>query len=591
MSDKKINLIAVFLLLFMFMVAILSMNGDSLTMDELAHIPSGYSYLTQRDMRLNPEHPPLLKDWAAIPLVFMSLKFDTGFGAWKDDVNGQWSMGWKFIFNSGNNPAKIIFWSRIPMILILMLMGFYVFHWAKELFGKKIALFTLFLFSFSPTFIAHGRYVTTDVGAAAAFFIATYYFIKWLKDANKKNLIIAGVVFGIAQLIKFSLFLLIPYFGLLLLVWIYIKWREGNKLFKVFIVHCLKFIVVLIIGYIIVYPIYQYHVLNYPPERQVRDAEFITRSFMIRPIANLIVWMSDKPILRAYGQYLFGLSMVFQRATGGNTTFFLGEVSGAGWKNYFPVVYAIKEPLALHIFTILVLLFLASQGNKEFWKKIFSSLSKILKENFPEIAMLIFLAIYWLFTLLSNLNIGVRHILPTLPFVYLLISGQIKRMSERVKGKKKLFIGYWSLVVFLMLWYALSSLSVFPYYLTHFNELVGGPKNGYLYVTDSNLDWGQDLKRLAKWVDEQEIKKIKVDYFGGSDTRYYLGDKFEPWHGDWKPENAKGSWLAISATFLQQGRAEPAPGFDQPTDYYLWLNQYQPVTVIGNSIFVYYIPE
>jgi len=596
MSDKKYNLIAVLLLLFMFVVAILSMSGDSLTMDELAHIPAGYSYLTQRDMRLNPEHPPLLKDWAAIPLVFMNLKFDTSFGAWKDDVNGQWSMGWKFIFNSGNNPAKIIFWSRIPMILILMLLGFYVFRWAKELFGKKIALFTLFLFSFSPTFIAHGRYVTTDVGAATAFFITTYYFVKWISaqggqaKSDKKNLIIAGIIFGIAQLIKFSLFLLIPYFGLLLLIWIYIKWREGNKFFKTFIAYCLKFIVILIIGYIVVYPVYQYHVLNYPPERQVRDAEFITRSFMIRPIANLIVWMSDKPILRAYGQYLFGLSMVFQRATGGNTTFFLGEVSGAGWKNYFPVVYAIKEPLALHILTIIALLFWASRGNKEFWKKVLASLSKVLKENFPEIAMLIFLAVYWFFTLQSNLNIGVRHILPTFPFVYLLISGQVKRMSERAKTKKVLFIGFWSMIVFLMLWYALSSLSVFPYYLTHFNELVGGPKNGYLYVTDSNLDWGQDLKRLAKWVDEQGIKKIKVDYFGGSDTNYYLGDKFEPWHGDWKPEDAKGSWLAISATFLQQGRAVPAPGFENRTDVYLWLDQYTPVTVIGNSIFVYYIP-
>jgi len=596
MSNKKSNLIAVLLLIFMLIVAVLSMKGDSLTMDELAHIPAGYSYLTQRDMRLNPEHPPLLKDLSAIPLLFMKLIFDTDFSAWKDDINGQWTMGWKFIFASGNDAGKMIFWSRIPMILILMLLGFYVFRWAKELFGPKIAVFALFLFSFSPTFIAHGRYVTTDVGAAAAFFIATYYFLKWLSaegrqaTSNKKNLILAGLVFGIAQLIKFSLFLLIPYFGLLLLIWIYVKWQEEKKFLKVFMVYCLKFIVILIIGYVVVYPVYQYHVLNYPPERQVRDAEFITKSFMIRPIANLIVWMSDKPILRAYAQYLFGLSMVFQRATGGNTTFFLGEISAAGWKNYFPIVYAIKEPLALHVLTIIAILFLAWQVPKNFWKKLFSSFMPFLKQFFPEIAMLIFLAVYWFFTIQSNLNIGVRHVLPTFPFVYLLISGQIKRIFEHIK-KERMFV-IWILVFgFLALWYALSSLSVFPYYLTHFNELVGGPKNGYLYVTDSNLDWGQDLKRLAKWADEQGIQKIKVDYFGGSDTDYYLGDKYEPWHGDWNPKEAKGNWLAISATYLQGGRGLPAPGFDQPAGYYLWLNQYQPITIIGNSIFVYYIPQ
>jgi hypothetical protein len=145
------------------------------------------------------------------------------------------------------------------------------------------------------------------------------------------------------------------------------------------------------------------------------------------------------------------------------------------------------------------------------------------------------------------------------------------------------------LFIVLLAWYAFSSLSIFPYYLTYFNELAGGAKNGYIYAADSNLDWGQDLKRLAKWLDENNIKKIKVAYFGGSDTNYYLGDKYEPWWGDKNPEEAKGSWLAISGTLLQGGRAIATRGFDQSTNHYLWLNKYEPVTVIGNSIFVYYI--
>ena len=118
---------------------------------------------------------------------------------------------------------------------------------------------------------------------------------------------------------------------------------------------------------------------------------------------------------------------------------------------------------------------------------------------------------------------------------------------------------------------------------------MGGAKNGYIYVTDSNLDWGQDLKRLAKWIDQKGIEKIHVDYFGGATVEYYLGDKFEPWWASRNPEEAKGSWLAVSATFLQQSRAIPTKGWSQPTDDYLWLNQYEPVTVIGNSIFVFYI--
>ena len=144
-------------------------------------------------------------------------------------------------------------------------------------------------------------------------------------------------------------------------------------------------------------------------------------------------------------------------------------------------------------------------------------------------------------------------------------------------------------------------MSSFPYYLTYFNELVGGAKNGYIYVTDSNLDWGQDLKRLAKWVDEftppagtafagNHIQKIKVDYFGGATAEYYLKDKYEPWYAENDPAKAKGSWLAISATFLQQNRATPTKDFPFRTDRYNWLSAYKPITVIGNSIFVYYIP-
>jgi hypothetical protein len=174
-------------------------------------------------------------------------------------------------------------------------------------------------------------------------------------------------------------------------------------------------------------------------------------------------------------------------------------------------------------------------------------------------------------------------------------------LVEKIKHEKPLVIGYWSLGIILLIWYAFSSLSSFPYYLTYFNELVGGGKNGYIYVTDSNLDWGQDLKRLVKWIDEftppagtafagTHIQKIKVDYFGGATVEYYLKGKYEEWHADYDPQKAKNSWLAVSATFLQQSRAISTKGFEKRTDQYLWLNQYKPVAVIGNSIFVYFIP-
>jgi len=139
-----------------------------------------------------------------------------------------------------------------------------------------------------------------------------------------------------------------------------------------------------------------------------------------------------------------------------------------------------------------------------------------------------------------------------------------------------------------LVWQAISIWAIYPNFLSYFNEIAGGPENGYIYATDSNLDWGQDLKRLKKWTDEKGINKIYVDYFGGGNIQYYFGEKYLPWWGSKnEKELPKGSYLAVSINQLQGGRAEAINGFDQPTDYYRWLDKYQPVAVIGYSIFVY----
>ena len=127
--------------------------------------------------------------------------------------------------------------------------------------------------------------------------------------------------------------------------------------------------------------------------------------------------------------------------------------------------------------------------------------------------------------------------------------------------------------------------------MAYFNESVGGTKNGYKYAVDSNLDWGQDLARLNMWLEQNNISKIYVEYFGGTDAQYVLGDKFQPWQGNRNSSELKsGDWLAVSATFLQGGRGKPALGYKDPTGYYDWLNNLQPKAVIGYSIFVYQIP-
>ena len=591
MSDRTTNIIALCFLVFVFIAAVFSIKDDSLTMDEVAHLPAGYSYLTQQDMRLNPEHPPLLKDLAAFPLLFIKgIQFPSDIPAWKTDINGQWDFGRYFLFKTGNPADKMIFWGRIPMILILLLLGFYIFKWAKELFGNKVALLALFFFSFCPNFLANGRLVTTDVGAAFGVVFATYYFIKALKAPSVRNIILAGLAFGVAELLKFSLILLIPLFTLMGFLWWLTK--SGTLL------QTLKIgILVFVIGIILIWPVYQFHTLNYPAEKQLQDTRLYLKD-TIGFIKKPIIFASDKPILRPYALYATGLSMIFQRVAGGNTTYFLGEVSNLGWRSYFPVVYAIKVPLAFHILTIIALLYAAWSIKRPFWQNTFSRANNWIKSHFAEFSMLVFIVLYWVVSIKGNLNIGIRHLLPVFPFTILLVSAatinwlkepRLKKISpvrnsRFLSGVKCLFLAV------LISWQAASVISIYPHFLAYFNELAGGPDNGYEYVVDSNLDWGQDLKRLTKWVNDNKIDKIYLDYFGGANPDYYLKEKFEPWWGTKNPaELPKGSYLAVSASFLQGGRGIRVSDFAGPDSFYLWLNKYTPIIKIGYSIFVYKI--
>ncbi|MEX2145218.1 MAG: glycosyltransferase family 39 protein [Candidatus Spechtbacterales bacterium] len=612
-------LAAFILLSSMAVIMLYEATTHSTIVDESPHIVAGYAYVAEKDYRLNPEHPPLIKMLSALPLAFQDINFPFESSAWQNDVNGQWQLGTQFLFESGNNPDSLMFWGRLGPILITLLLGFLIFKWAKELYGSMAGLFAVTLFSFSPTFLAHGPLITTDVGAAFAFFLATYYFFKYLKKQTKRNLIWAGLAFGTAQLMKFSLIILIPYFTLVALMWILFKDKPMGFLsahtLKRVGVYFGKLIMLGIIGMILVFPLYQYTVWDYPPERQVSDTAYTLDSSAFGPIADGVVWMADKPVLRAYAQFFLGHLMVLQRVAGGNTTYFLGEVSSVAWPEYFPLVFALKVPVALLFLIIMSVAIVVAakyrkykisispaQGIKEKFKKSWRVFMEWGDTYFTELAFGLFILIYWGLSILGNLNIGVRHVLPTLPFMYLLIAGALHKWVHHsvsldgltVMDKVRIFtlgaIKKWArmgVVIVLLLWYTLSSLSVFPHYLAYFNGLAGGPDNGYKYVVDSNLDWGQDLKRLTTYAEQNNIQNIKLDYFGGGSPTYYLSNKYEKL--DARNESQRKGWIAVSATLLQNGRGVATKGFQSDTTYYSWLNKYEPVAKAGYSIFIYHI--
>lgn len=581
-SDK---IIALSLLGIMFGLMFFSSINESATFDEVAHIPAGYSYLTEQDYRLNPEHPPLIKDISAIPLLFLNLNFPIDTPTWIEHIDTrQWNMGKLFLYKSGNDPDKILLFSRLPIILLALILGWFIFKWAGELYGAKTGLMTLFLYSMSPTIIAHSRYVTTDLGATFGFFMALTTFINFLRNPTKKNIVFAGIAFGIAQLLKFSTLILVPIYIILAILWAIIEnYGEIKKTIFNTLKIIGKMIFVGLISLAVIIPVYQFHIKNYPPQMQANDIQTIFNEKIF--ITNSLVWLSEKPATRALGEYLFGVAMVLKRSGGGNNAYFNGEVSSSAWPSYFPILYFTKEQIAFHILTLMAL-FLALKNIFKSKNKNIKSIVEWMRNNFAIITIITFISVYLLQAITGNLNIGVRHIMPTLPFIYFLTSRQIIKWLEGGEIKKKLIVG-----ALIILFFA-STISTFPHYLSYYNFFGGGIKNGYKIATDSNYDWGQDFKYLEKFVKNppngEKIEKIAIDYFGGANPEYYLGEKYEPWWSSKGPLPDDIKWLAVSANSIMGSQAKPVRGFQQKyEDTYWWLKDKKPYARAGTSIFIY----
>ena len=227
-----------------------------------------------------------------------------------------------------------------------------------------------------------------------------------------------------------------------------------------------------------------------------------------------------------------------------------------------------------------------------------------IHRHLTEIACVTIIAIYWLISIKTPLNIGVRHVLPTFPFLYILIShGVMKWIRQRssitftnwkeaIKGVMSAIftiVPRYGVALLLVAWLIIGTLSATPYFLSFYNELAGGTSQGYRIAVDSNYDWGQDLKRLADFMDANNIQHLSLDYFGGGIPQYYLGSRVTQW------SSSKGQpkgWFAVSSSFRQGAFGTPIDDFTvNPIDTYEWLRPYEPVARAGYSIFIYKLPE
>jgi 4-amino-4-deoxy-L-arabinose transferase-like glycosyltransferase len=555
---SRYKFIVILLLLAILLQCVLSMRMKSITYDEPNHLVAGYSYLKRGDFSLNWPNPPLINVISATPLLFLNPKIQT----YDPHHQSGRSFVHDFLYVLNDNADQIIFWARVPSILLSLLLGFFVFRWASELYGIESGLLALLLYAFSPNILAHSRLATTDLGMACFTFLACYYLWKFGSRPSVGNLLLAGFTLGLALISKFStIFLLLVY-----LLFPFVQFRNSqqpNSLkFGRWIVYSGLIIGIAALVIAAAYPCYLKPWYRF-------DETILPTVPKWYPNAKTDkgLWRIISPIRVPGREYALGLLGLIEHSKIGHDAFLWGKISSQGWWYYYLAALAIKTPIALQI-TLLLILGL--------------SLQQYMKGTGPNLYNDFFLVIppLFLFTALSfgAVKIGLRHVLFVFPFTFVFTARFFKLALQR-----RLLSG---LAFLLIIWYLVSSIRIHPHYLAYFNEYVGGPANGYKYLVDSNLDWGQDLKGLKKYMEDRGIEKVKLDYMGTIDLDYY-GISYEPISDQDLAALREGKFtrgvFAIGATFLQ-GLYLPGD-----RDRYKWFRDRTPTTQIGYSIFVYEI--
>lgn len=582
----------VFLLGLMLALGVLSMASDAGIVDEVAHIPAGYSYLKFGDYRLNPEHPPLIKDLAALPLLLFDPKFPLDIPAWTTESNGQWETGWHFIYRIGNDADKILFFSRLPILLLALVFGSVLYRFCRKRYGLKVGLLALFFYALSPNLLAHARLVTTDLGIAAFMFFALISFFAYLENPSTKNLWLATLFFALMQLAKFSAVIMYPFFIFLTLI-VIAAWNKPATWQKRLKIYVPGLIFIFVISFFMIWIFYIPHTWNMPLEVQDNLIADSLKWGLGQKAAVLLAKLNDLPLMKSIVQYILGVVMVLNRVQGGNTTYFLGQVTNQSFLMYFPVTYLIKTPVPILFLAFLTLISGLARYFRKTPLRIWTKFAAYARTNFIELAFILFIVFYSYLSVTGNLNLGIRHLFPIIPIVFALIA---KETIDWIKEAKNpdVKIGYAALLAILLVWYGLANFTIFPNYIAYFNEIIGGPGNAYKYVTDSNVDWGQDLKRLAYYVKANpEIKKIAVDYFGGGDPKYYFCERIPPSYDcanskylEWHAESGRPptNYIAVSETFLMNDLWWAPRRGDEG---YAWLRSQEPVAKIGYSIYLY----
>jgi 4-amino-4-deoxy-L-arabinose transferase-like glycosyltransferase len=470
------------------------------TVDEPVYVATGTVYVQQHRLRYNFEHPPLGKLIIAAGVVFAHPHLDPAFTGSPEEL------GRHFLYESGNNPDRLMLLARIPMIVLTLLFGLVVFAFARDLAGTAGGVVALALYAFLPDVIANGSLATLDVPTAG--FLLTAVWLSWrARDRPRLYLPLAGLALGAAVATKMSALAAVP--GLLLLA--FLAGRRWTERLVYPLGVALIGLAVVWLSYLAVDPSLHWTTpADLPPVHGMRalvvDALPLPRPF--RDGLRMQFAFEDT----VWGGFLFGHAYY-----------------GSHWY-YLPAALLVKSPLGA------LVLWLAG-----------AAVVLALKRLRPAAPYLLLTpAVLLAVGLDESRNLGVRYAIVVPVFLTVASAGVVllRRRWARV------------VAVVLVTFVAISSLRTYPYYLPYSNEAFGGPSKTYLSLHDSNVDWGQDLGRLADRLHEKYPgQRVWLVFKGGGLPSYYGIDAASPLT---VPESEVHGLLVVSNTERDRADAQLA---------------------------------
>ena len=557
--------VATFILLFAIHLALTS-HANTITWDEPDHIYSGYMSW-KGDFGLNPEHPPLVKLVATLPLLNMQLNVPQ---LQDRPYRLQAVLGGRdFIFK--NDADKLVFRAQMAAAIFTLLLLVFVFLTAQEMFGTTAGFIALGLLVFDPTLLAHGALVTTDAIQACFLLASIYAFYRYVKAPSVGGLAITGLAVGLALASKHSSVLVFPMLVILAGIEVFRRGsadkgsqlsigKRGARLGAALLIIGLVSVGILWATYGFRYSARGNRLrLNPSMEAQLNQVPNRTEARVLGEFSRLHLLPES---------YIYGFAHVLFSAKSFNSYVFGKAYPHAVWF-YFPAAMLVKSSLTFLILLVISIWVIAS-----------GRLQKRRELAFLLIPSLIYLAA----SMIGGMNIGIRHILLVYIFLAILIAGAT---SVLVKSRR-----HWLYALLLLLLFqAISVTRTFPNYIGYANEAFGGPKNVWRYVSDSSADWAQQLHAVKRYTDERNIHQCWFVYFGTGviDYDYYkIPCKLLP--------TVESIWLGTlsDATPAIDGpvliSAVDLTGFEfgpPPLNPYEQFKTLTPVDVIDSSVFVY----